>query len=214
VPFVPPQPTPGAGDVVAEPESAVARFGRATFRWRGGNPQVDAPRGETFVALERRVTGARFATVATEDSFHDTVERDDENVWTERFQFDECAPEGDYRFRVTGRADQGSGPAPYEVTSRPFRVDPLTTLAAEPPVVTGTRVTVRALYPDPGKEALLALPRRVRTGHVTLEVRAPGRAPERVRAVPDGAGTFSATVPAGAAASAVEVRDGCGNSGR
>jgi hypothetical protein len=84
----------------------------------------------------------------------------------------------------------------------------------DPPVVAGTRVTARALYPDPGKEALLALPRRVRTGHVTLEIRAPGRAPDRVRAVPDGAGSFAATVPAGATASVVDVRDRCGNTGR
>ncbi len=214
VPFVAPQPTPGAGAVVAEPEPEVARFGRATFRWRGGNPQIDAPRGDTFVALERRGDGGGFATVATDDAFEDTVERDDDDVWTETYQFDECTPEGVYRFRVTGRADQGSGPAPYEVTSRPFRVGPLTTLAADPPVVSGTRATVRALYPDPGKEALLALPRRVRTGQVTLDIRAPGGAPARVVANPDAAGTFSAAVPAGATASVVEVRDRCGNTGR
>ena len=206
--------TPDAGAVVEQPAETIGRFGRATFRWRGGNPQVDAPRGQTLVSLQRRADDGGFATVATDDSFRDTVERDDSDVWTERFQFSECSAEGTYRFRVTGQADRGAGPAPYAVTSRPFRVERLTTLKADPPVVNGTDVSVRALYPDPGEDALLALPRRVRSGTVLLEVRAPGQRPRRVTARPDAAGTFKATVWPGASVDVVEVRDACDNTGR
>ena len=209
-----PGPTPDAGTVVEQPAETVGRFGRATFRWRGGNPQVDAPRGRTFVSLQRRTGAGGFETVATDDSFRDTVERDENDVWTERFQFSECSPEGTYRFRVTGQADRGGGPAPYEVVSRPFRVERLTTLKADAPVVDVTDVSVRALYPDPGEDALLALPRRVRSGTVLLEVRAPGQRPRRVKAHPDASGTFTATVWPGASVDVVEVRDACGNAGR
>lgn len=214
-PFAPaPEPTPEAGTAVEQPAESVGRFGRATFRWRGGNPQVDAPRGQTFVSLERETQGGAFDTVATDDSFRDTVERDDADVWTERFQFSECSREGTYRFHVTGRADRGSGAAPYELTSRPFRVERLDSLKADPPTVEGTTATVRALYPDPGKETLLALPRRVRSGSILLRVQAPRRRATMVRARPDAQGNFTARVPAGASVTVAEVRDGCGNTGR
>jgi len=214
VPAPAPEPTPEAGTALDQPAPVVRRFGRAEFRWRGGNPQVDAPRGATFVALQRQAGDGSFSTVATEDSFYDTVERDDANVWTERFQFTECTPEGTYRFRVTGRADRGAGPEPYELDSRPFRVERLDSLQAGPVSVQGRTAAVRALYPDPGKDILAALPRRVLTGSILLRVQAPGRRATRVWAQPDGAGTFTAPVRPGATATVLEVRDGCGNTGR
>ena len=212
-PAEPPGATPNAGSPVAQPEPVVARFGRATFSWNGGNPQVDAPRGESFVSLQRRRGRRGFVTVATDDSFADIVERSPDDVWTETFQFDACSRVGVYRFRVTGRADRGDGPAAYALESKPFRVRRITTLAADRPVVRGRRASVRALYPDPGEEALLSLPRRVTTGRVLLAVRARG-ASARVRARPDGQGTFGARVPRGARVKVLKVRDRCGNTGR
>jgi hypothetical protein len=201
--------------VVSQPATFVRRYGQVSFRWRGGNPQVDAPRGQTFVSLQRQGSGGDWTTVATDDTFADTVERDDENVWTERYQFNECSPRGTYRFQVTGRANRGSGVAPYQVISRPFRVDETTPLKVEAPVVSGTTATVKARYPDPGKDALLALPARVRAGHAIFEVRPPGRKARRVLAGPDRLGLqFEARVPAGASVRVLEVRDRCGNSGR
>jgi hypothetical protein len=210
------EPTPEAGTAIEQPAGVVGRFGRAVFSWRGGNPQVDAPRGGTFVSLQRQSTGGGFSTVATDDSFYDTVERDESDVWTERFQFTECSPEGIYRFRVTGSADRGSGPAPYELLSRPFRVEPLSSLQAAPVAVEGTTAITRATYPDPGKETLAALPRRVLTGSILLRVQRQGRRATRVRALPDPAspGFFKAPVPRGASVSVLQVRDACGNTGR
>lgn len=149
-------------------------------------------------------------TVATDDSFSDTVERDDADVWTETFQFAECSPAGTYRFRVTGRADRGDGPAPYTLQSKPFRVRRLKALEVERPVVRGRRVTLRATYPDPGDAALLALPRRVRTGRALLRVPGVGR----VRALPNRLGVFRARVPKNAKVRVLEVRDRCRNTGR
>ena len=90
--------------------------------------------------------------------------------WTETWQFDECDPLGDYRFVVTGVADKGSGAAPYTVTSDEFELTATAPLAVDAPSVTGTTATVVARYPDPGPDALIALPRRVRTGAPTLTV--------------------------------------------
>jgi neutral ceramidase len=199
--------TPDAGTPEKQPEPVVPRLGRATFSWHGGNPQVDAPRGETLVSLQRR-KGKRFVTVATDDTYADIVERDDQDVWTETYQFGECARPGTYRFRVTGRADRGEGPAPYTLDSNPFRVQRLRTLTVEPAVVQGRRATLRALYPDPGKQALLALPRRVVSGRALLKA---GR--RKVRARPTKLGVFRARVPKGAQVKLLSLRDRCGNTG-
>jgi hypothetical protein len=200
-------PTPDAGTPEKQPEPVLSRFGRATFSWHGGNPQVDAPRGETLVSLQRR-KGGRFVTVATDDTYADIVERDEQDVWTETYQFGECARPGRYRFHVTGHADRGDGPAAYALDSDPFRVKRLKTLTVEPPVVRGRRVTLRALYPDPGKEALLALPRRVVSGRALLKA---GR--RKVRARPTKLGVFRARVPKGAQVTLLSLRDRCGNTG-
>ena len=155
--------TPGAGQVVAQPAPEVRRHGRAMFRWNGGDPAVDAPRGRTFVFLER-MDGGAWQTVGSEDSEYDTTVLGADRVWTETWQFGTCDPLGTYRFRVTGVADTGAGPAPYEVASAPFQLLPTPPLVPASPVVEGGQVSVTATYADPGNDALLALPRRVRSG--------------------------------------------------
>ena len=107
---------------------------------------------------------------------------------------------------MTGRADRGDGPTDYTLDSDPFRVKRMTTLKADPPVVAGRRVTLRALYPDPGKDALLALPRRVVSGRALLQA-----GHRTVRARPTKLGVFRARVPRGAAVSLRSLRDRCGN---
>jgi hypothetical protein len=92
----------------------------------------------------------------------DTVTRTKGDIWTQRFQVGECAPRGAYRFVVTGTAVQGGRARPYTATSQPFRV------AAIELQATLARTRVTATYPDPGKEILTALPRRVRSGTVVL----------------------------------------------
>lgn len=189
-PFViPAEETPNAGTPVAQPED-VSRNGRATFSWNGGDRALDAPAGETFVTLERLRDG-EWTVADTDDSFADTFERSAGNVWTETYQFDACDPLGIYRFRVTGRADRGSGPERYELVSDTFE------LTAAQLTVAGNR----ALYPDPGAGALIAVQRLVVDGTATLSDGT------TVAADPQ-TGTFP--VPAGA--SITSVTDGCGNS--
>ena len=196
--------------MVAQPADAVRRFGRATFRWKGGDPSIDAPRGQTFVTLEHQGHGDRWERVASDDTFADTTVRSGDDTWTETFQLDECTEPGTYRFTATGRADRGSGPAPYLARSRPFTVTELTLQPATPEVHDGV-VTLRVRYPDPGG-ALLALPRLVRTGTATLRIaRADGRS-ELVTARPDPVtGLFTAAAPGAVSATLVRVHDGCGN---
>ena len=200
--------TPGAGQVVTQPASEVRRHGRATFRWNGGDPAVDAPRGRTFVSLERMENGA-WQLAGSEDGEYDTTALGADGVWTETWQFDTCDPLGTYRFRVTGVADRGAGPAPYEVTSAPFQLLATPPLQPASPVVEGGQASVTATYADPGADALLALPRRVRSGSATLSVNgSPLQAPidgELLR--------FRAAVSPGAQVSVTGIDDGCGNTG-
>ena len=70
---------------------------------------------------------------------------------------------------------QGLGPEDYRIESDPFELTPIRNIAPTL-TVTGRRARVTALYPDPGKEdALLALPRRVRSGVAVLGVKQGGR---------------------------------------
>ena len=206
----PPRETPDAGTVAAQPAERVPRLGRASMSWQGGDPGVDAPRGATFVELQRR-HGNEWRRVRTDASFRDTTERAAGDVWSHVAQLDACDPAGEHRFLVRGVADKGNGPEPYTVQSRSFTVAPAT-LQADPPAVVGTTARVRARYPDPGEGALFATPRLVQTGVAELRVTPPGGSPSTVLARPDAAtGTFAATVPLGSAVTLVAVRDGCGN---
>ena len=207
----PPDATPQAGEVVEQPAERVPRTGQAKFSWRGGDPAHDAPEG--FVTIERRTAKGGWVTASTDDSYHDTVERSDGNTWTEVFQLRECNPAWTYRFVVRGRADKGAGPQPYEVVSREFTVGRAPLKVAETGV-NGRYAFVRAEYPDPGEETLLALPRMVRTGVARIRVRdARGRVVFRGRAKPNRRlGVFTARVPRGSKSVRVlSLRDSCGN---
>jgi neutral ceramidase len=208
--------TPTAGDVVQAPAATVRRYERAVFRWQGGDPAIDPPRGQAFVTLQRQV-GSDWQTVGTEDSYFDTTEQDDDKVWTETWQFDECDPLGTYRFVVKGVADKGSGVAPYEVTSASFQLQPTLPLQPVPaaPVVAGGQASVLFRYPSPGP-ALVALPRRLRTGQAVFTVDPPGApGPSDVPANLDSDKlNFVANgVPDGSAVTVKSVADECGNTG-
>jgi neutral ceramidase len=202
-------PTPDPETVLAEPADS-RRFGRVSFSWRGGDPAVDAPRGETFVELQRR-EGGEWVTAGTEDGPEDATAYDDEAAsWTETWQFGACDPVGTYRFVVRGRAVRSPGGAAedYVVRSAEFELGPTPPLQVAEAAVEGTTARVRALYPNPG-EALLALPRVVRDG--VAEIRLAGG--RTVVAEPDAERlAFEARVPAGAAIEDLTVTDGCGNS--
>ena len=204
-----PSPTPAAGAVVAHPADA-ERFGRVSFTWSGGDPSVDAPRGEALVSLQR-LEGGEWVTVGTEDGPEDeTVYDDDAGTWTETWQFSNCEPLGSYRFVATGRAVTALGGAPedYTATSDTFELGPMAPLEVIDAVAEDGIARVRARYPDPG-EAPLALPRRVRDGEAAITL-AGGR---EVVAEPDSQGLgFEAAVPAEAQIEDVAVTDACGNS--
>jgi len=201
--------TPDAGDAITQPAATVSRHGRVGFKWKGGDPNVDAARGRTFVTLQRRV-GSAWRTVGTEDGVNDTTVFDDaDDSWTETWQLGTCDPAGRHRFVVTGRAVTASGAqaTDYTVTSDEFVLQPVAALETIDAQVSGTTARVRARYPDPG-EALLALPRRVRDGVARITL-AGGR---RVSARPTADRlAFEAKVPAGAGIQSVDVTDGCGN---
>jgi neutral ceramidase len=198
--------TPSAGTAVRQP-APISRYGYAVFSWKGGDPQVDAPRGAAFVSLQRKVSGG-WKTVATDDTFEDTTERSAGDVWTERFQFDRCRALGTYRFHVTGRAVKSDGGVaqPYTVDSAPFTVG---AVRIDPGAVTVTNgvASVKPSYPDPGSSALIALPRLLRSGSVSF-VLSDGRV---VDASGGDDGTWEAAVGS-ASVSAVRVLDDCGNS--
>lgn len=199
--------TADAGTVVKQPAD-VARYGRAVFAWKGGDPQVDAARGKTFVALQRRTSAGGWTTAATDDSFYDTTQRAAGDVWTETFQFDRCVPTGTYRFHVTGHAVTADGGAPeaYTVDAHPFTVSPVK-LATGDVSPAGGVASVRPLYPDPGSGALVALPRLALGAAVEFAL-SNGRSVAATD--PDGDGVYAARVGS-AVVRAVHVNDGCGN---
>lgn len=202
--------TPKAGTPVQQP-TGVTRYGRAVFRFNGGDPTVDAARGKPFVSLQI-ADGSAWRTVATDETFSDTTERGSGDVWTETFQFDRCSPTGTYRFRVTGQAAKTLGspligaPVPYTLDSQPFTVAPVT-IAAGTASVAGGVASVRPLYPDPGAGALLALPRLVMGATVSLAL---SDGTTVAATDPDGDGLYTASVGSRSVRS-VAVRDDCGN---
>ena len=210
-----PDPTPDAGSAVEQPAQSVKRYGRVKMSWNGGHPSIDAPRAKALVRTER-MTRKGWKKFTTDDSFYDILERDPESdVWATTLQTTECMPLGRYRFLIRGQADKGSGVEEYRIESRPFEVTPITEIARTLAVSPG-RATVTATYPDPGKDdALLALPRRVRSGVAILGVKRKGsRRERRVRArLTKDRLAFIARVPRDAKVRVIRVKDACGNSG-
>lgn len=197
--------TADAGTITAQPAAALTRFGRAIFKWRGGDQQIDPARGVPFVSLQRQ-EGAAWKTVGTEDSLADTTARAD-GEWTETWQFDQCSAPGTYRLSVAGVAVKNPGEAAggYAAVSSSFTVSPVTLQVGQPDVAGGI-ASVRPLYPDPGA-ALLALPRLVRSATVLLTV----DGHEVAATDPDGDGTY--TAPVDGVVTAVTATDACGNQG-
>ena len=202
---IPARQTPAAGTVVEQPATTVSRTGKVSFRWNGGDPVIDFHRSRTFVRVQRREPSGTWTTAFTDDSLQDTTERTGRDVWTETVQFTECDAPGTYRIMADGRADKGAGEERYQAFSRPFTLTPVTLQAGALDVSGGT-ARVKAFYPAPPAESLVALPRLVRTGTATLRVDG-----ALVTAKPDANGSFAAAVPAGANVELVAIQDGCGN---
>jgi hypothetical protein len=191
----------------------VKRLGQAVFKWNGGDPAIDAPRGRAFVTLEYD-GGSGFRPVATEDSVLDTTRHHADDSWTETWQFTECEALGRYRFRVRGRANKGDGEDDYEVVSRAFELRPAT-IKSFFAAVEGGVAKVRAEYELPGTP-LAALTRRVRHGFAVIRFDPPSGPLQETIALPDSRGLeFRASVPAGSTLDAVvSIEDACGNPGR
>jgi hypothetical protein len=201
--------TAEAGSVVRQPASSVSRYGYAVFSWKGGDPQVDAPRGTPFVSLQMK-RGDSWRTVATDDTYEDATQRSAGDVWTETFQFDRCRALATYRFHVTGRAVRSAGgvASPYAVDSRPIAVEPVRIDPGAVSVVDGV-ASVRPLYPNPGAGALIALPRLVSGARVSFVLSDGGV----VAARGSDDGTYAAPV-GNASVASVRVVDDCANSAR
>lgn len=200
--------TADAGTVTQEPAD-VKRFERAVFKWKAGDPSVDAKRGQTFVAMQREVSPGDWQTVGTDDGYRDTTRYDDsDKTWTDTWQFAECDPLGTYRFHVTGVAKTDSAdPHPYTRDSQPFTLAKTDPLTFDTPTVSGGTATFAARYPDPGPDILTALPRRVRTG--TAKVTVDGT-PVDAELDSDKL-HFTAPASDGATVVVTDVDDGCGN---
>jgi neutral ceramidase len=211
------RPTPDAGTTQVDPNQTVPRFGQAVFRFNGGDPAIDAPRGRSFVSLEFDRDGGSetFAHVADEDSVMDTTQHSADDSWTETWQFTECdAIDGRYRFRVRGRANKGGSEEDYELFSRPFRLTKASIKSYSTTVNDGV-ARVRAEYEGLPSSALASLARRVRHGIAILNVTRPGGAQEEVIVPIDSRGLeFRVGVPNGSTVSVVSIEDACGNTGR
>lgn len=208
-----PRVTPDAGKAVRQPAASVNRFGRATFAWKGGDPAVDAPHGRALVTMERRGKGGRWIGVGTDDGLRDTTEVSG-TTWTDTWQFGECDVLGTYRFRVTGDADRGGGVRAYEIVSNTFSLKKLAPLQLGKLTVSGHHIArVMVTYPDPGKDVLIAVPRLLRSGRVTLAYRGASGHYRTINAkAPKGDANWSVRLPRGARNVSVRLaKDRCGN---
>jgi neutral ceramidase len=204
--------TPDAGTVADQVPDHVERLGRVVFRWNGGDPAIDAPRGKAFVTLERR-SGDRYVPVGTEDSVLDTTRRNPDDTWTETWQFTECDALGTYRFVVRGLANTGGGTNSYRVESKPFDLRKHTGMSVFSKTIAGGVAHVRAEYTGLPSEPLAALPLRVRSGFAVLRLKLPGGATLERIALPDRDRLeFTTPVPSGATIQSVSIEDDCGNS--
>ena len=210
------RPTPNAGGVVTDTNAPVNRLGLAQFKWNGGDPAIDAPRGKAFVTLEYDAPGGttQFRSVSTEDSVMDTTRHAADDSWTETWQFTECDALGTYRFHVRGRANKGPGAADYETISKPFELRRASIKSYSTTVADGV-VRVRAEYEGLPDSALAVLNRRVRHGVAVVHVTRPGGASEEIIAPIDSKGLeFRVSAPGATSASVVSIEDACGNTGR
>jgi neutral ceramidase len=209
------RPTPDAGDVVTQPADNVNRLRQAVFKFQGGDPAIDAPRGKSFVTLEYRPgTSGPFRPVATEDSVMDTTQHAADDSWTETWQFTECDALGQYRFVARGRAVTDGPASDYTATSEPFTLR-TASIKSYSTTVSGGMARVRAEYEGLPNPALATLAKRVRHGFAVLRVTKPGGEVEEVIAPIDSRGLeFRAGVPDGSSVSVVSIEDACGNTGR
>jgi neutral ceramidase len=211
-----PRVTPSAGRVVAQPAGTVSRFGRATFRWTGGDPAVDASDSHALVTLERAASHGRWVSIGTDDGLHDTTALAG-GAWTETWQFGECDLQTSYRFHVTGDADRGSGVKPYELTSESFRLGPMDPLSVGAITVSRSRIaSVLITYPSPGKSSLMALPRLLRRGRVVFAYfDRHGRYRTATAKPPKLTANWTARLGRGAHDVSVKLaKDGCGNASK
>ena len=207
--------TPNAKSIVTNTPASVKRFEQAVFKWNGGDPAVDAPRGKPFVTLEYQPPeGGAFRAVSTEDSVLDTTQHAGDDSWTETWQFTECDAVGKYRFHVRGKAVQSGPASDYEVISNAFQLKPASIKSYSTTVANGV-ATVKAEYEGLPAAPLAALTKRVRHGFAVLRVTKPGGAVEDMLALPDSKGLeFRVSVPNGSTVSVVSIEDACGNTGR
>jgi hypothetical protein len=201
--------TPDAGSPVTQPAASVNRLGQAVFKWNGGDPAIDAPRGKAFVTLEFD-GGSGFKAVSTEDSVLDITQHASDDSWTETWQFTECDALGKYRFHVRGVTAPDTA---YETISNTFELKRAGINVYSKQVSDGV-ARVRAEYTGLPGNALLALARRVRHGFAIMRITRPGGAVEDVIGLPDANRLeFRASVPSGSTIGAVTVEDACGNTG-
>ena len=162
--------TPNAGQAVEQPAAQVRRYERAVFKWGGGDPAVDAPRGQALVSLQRLESGV------WTNGRHRRLRAGHHGAGRRR-QLDRdlaVRPLRPARHLPLPRHGRGGHGGRARARTRwrraPFQLLPTAPLTAAAPVVANGEASVTATYPDPGDGALLALPRRVRSGSATLLV--------------------------------------------
>lgn len=162
------------GRVVFAPDN-IERFQQTTFAWEGGDPVVDAPQ----VLLERRQADGSWAPMRRKNGAPmDTLFEmhlkyrliTAAHVWSMDLEPNLDWPEGEYRFRASGRA-----PNDYAVESAPFTVSASPSLIASAPARVGDAVEVTLAYtPRPSNYRLIDplvptdLPAPVRQGSVSF----------------------------------------------
>ncbi len=175
-----PAPTPLAGAPLEQPSSVVERLHTVSFEWIGGDPALDRP----HVLLQRRSRDGRHRDVRLrsgrpfDDRTHRIVlvyrpepiqappEAIERHRWRAYFQVVEDLPSvasaagfraGTYRFRVEGRAFDGSEVVDYELVSDPFRVVPTDDLEVRDLAMGPRTLSGRVVWPAPTGFRLLAL---------------------------------------------------------
>jgi hypothetical protein len=128
-----------AATLTAPPAAAYSRLQRAEVSWQGGPRGYDRPVDSAFVTVERRHRARGWIRAADDLGLNMLWKVDDAGRYTARWEIPLDAPQGAYRFVVTGKR--------YRLVSRTFRVQRTSALRLVAASAPAGRVAVVLQYP-------------------------------------------------------------------
>jgi hypothetical protein len=130
-----------SASLTASPDTAYSRLQRAEVSWQGGPRGYDRPVDRAFVTVERRHRVRGWVRADDDLGLNMLWKVDEAGLYTARWEIPLDAPQGNYRFVITGKR--------YRLVSRAFRVQRTSALRAVAVPAPAGRFAVVLAYPAP-----------------------------------------------------------------